>query len=248
MKKVGDTGVGSFPTGPVPGGGYPQPTFSFKAPWPSGECLRAGGLYRYGESMTPLLGWLIILQDLFSDCGYGAYGAYYGGPISTHQGVNFFAVDFTGYWRPFLFASKIPATRLDGSHPYADKSGPNFVELDHLWPDELEHYLATGQLPAGKIVSGGAFRTRYFHLGPGLYVSAEMFIPQGTALGMMDDTGKSAFPHLHFSLQFRDYIFGNTPYYSVPLRNFDGRNLDAANDGDCVCSSNAGPPPSGPIS
>jgi tetratricopeptide (TPR) repeat protein len=255
LRKVGDD-CPSFPR-PSPGG-YLQPDFSFKAPWAKDECLRAGGLYRFGESMTPLLGWLIILQDLFSDCGYGAYGAYYGGPIETHQGVNYFAVDFTGYWRPFAFASKIPVTTAlaahDGlvrravyTHPYADKSGANLVELDHLWPPELEHYLATGELPRGKIVAGGAFRTRYVHLGPGLYVSENMFIPQGTALGFMDDTGRSAFPHLHFSLHARDYVFADTPYYSVPLRNFDGRNLDGANDGDCVCSTNAGPAPVGPV-
>jgi hypothetical protein len=243
---------------PIGGGGggpdYPYPDFSFKAPWPTGTCLRAGGLARYIESLTaPLIGLFIMIIDQFSDCGYGAYGLFYNEP-PTHQGINQFAVDFTGYYRGFLWVTEIPVTPalaahdgvvtfLDDRLPYGikDKTGGNSIELDYLTPRELEIFLSTGTMPQGKITSGGAFRTRYLHLSPGHYVSRNMYVPQGMSMAYMDDSGNSGFPHLHFSIHARDYFVGTTPYYSIPLHNFDGQDLDAGSEGQCVCSSNDGP-------
>ena len=257
---------GGWPIGGNPIGGplseYPVPDFSFKAPWPRGTCLRAGGIIRYAESFViPIYGSIITLIDQWGDCGFGAYGLYYGQP-PTHLGGNRFAIDFTGYYRGVLYASDVPVTPAVAAHdgvvtfandqtPYGLKSGPasgNSIHLDHLTSSELSVFLRSGSLPQGTAATGGAFRTRYLHLSPGFYVSYHMYLPQGTAMAIMDDTGNSSGPHLHFSLHYRDQTPDGAPYYSVPLQNFEGRSLTGDNDGDCICSSNDGPPPMGPIS
>lgn len=253
---------------PHPGGppGPPQPPFVLKAPWPSGQCFHAGGIGRYLESFIPIWGWFIVLADMsgdcgYSDCGYGAYGLYYG-QWPTHQGKDYYAVDFTAYTRFLHYASRVPYTEALAAHygvvtdaygdtPYGLHSGypNNFVNLEYLTPSQVAAYLNappgtdfSERLPQGPSgVRGGEWRTRYLHLGQGLYVSKGMLLSAGVPLGLMDDTGNSSLPHLHFSLHSRDLVIDGTPYYSVPLLQFDQTSLGANNAGDCVCSSNSGP-------
>jgi hypothetical protein len=269
---VSPSGVGFMPK-LGPGDGPPPPTHHgppllqapAKAPWEAGECLRAGGITRWAESFIPFYGIFLQLSDLASDCGFGAYGYYYGQGDHTNQ--NHYAIDFSGYVRFGPYWSKIPflpavaahsgvVTATYGDTPYGIKTRNNLVELDFLTPEQIQFFLAApgstpdeklhNGLPSGPGGQGGETRTRYLHLSPGLYVSRAMFIPQGTALALMDDTGYSAMPHLHFSMHVRDYILNGVPYYSVPPI-FDGQLLDDSNDGTCICSTNEGPPPSGPI-
>lgn len=258
-------GGGDPPPRPHPPPSGPPPV-SIKAPWPAGECLRAGGLNRWGESFIPIFGWIIQLEDLTSDCGYGAYGYYYG--QGDHQNQDHYAIDYTAYFRLGAYITRIPSlpalaahdgvvTDLYGNTPYGVKTAANFVNLDHLTPQQVQFFLnAPGSspdeklqngLPSGPGGPGGETRTRYFHLSPGLYVSKAMLIPQGTPLGYMDDTGHSAFPHLHFSIHQRDLILDGVPYYSIP-QSFDGQYLNDNSDANCVCSTNEGPPATGPIS
>ncbi len=261
MPKLGPGDPPPHPRPPPPG----TRQVALQAPWENGECLRAGGLDRWAESFIPLVGWFIMFIDSESDCGYGAYGYYYG--QGDHVGPNYNAIDFTGYFRYSPYVSRIPIMPVLAAHdgvvqdvygdtPYGLKTKNNFVNLDHLWPEQVEFFLnAPGSnpdeklangLPTGPGGQGGETRTRYLHLSPGLYVSKAMLIPQGTPLGIMDDTGYSAIPHLHFSVHLRDLIFDGVAYNSIPVM-FNGQRLDADSDGNCVCSANQGPPPMGPI-
>jgi hypothetical protein len=57
-------------------------------------------------------------------------------------------------------------------------------------------------------------------------------------LGPINDTGLSAFDHLHFSLHDRDLVAGGVPYQSVRPTPMDGQPLGDGNHGSCICSTN----------
>jgi hypothetical protein len=211
----------------------PRPIIPLKAPWEKGECYRAGGAKRFGESFTPF-GFYIFWDDDFSDCGYGPGGLYYG-QSPTHLDKYYFAIDFTRYRKGFPYIDAAEGQLVLAAHDgcvtsvrsnlstfeySGDQGAGNFVEIDSNTPG----------WPVGK------YRTRYLHLdGPNtVFVSKGMWVRQGARLGFVDSTGNSAMPHLHFELQDRDLN-----YATLPLSPLDGQQLPDDNEGgQCVCSTN----------
>lgn len=153
MPKLGPDDPPPHPRPPPPG----PPQVTLQAPWENGQCLRAGGLDRWAESFIPFVGWFIMLADSESDCGYGAYGYYYG--QGDHVGIDYNAIDFTAYYRFSPYVSRIPITPVLAAHdgvvtnsygdtPYGVKTRNNLVELDHLWPAQIDFFMnAPGSTP-----------------------------------------------------------------------------------------------------
>ncbi|HYO64374.1 MAG TPA: peptidoglycan DD-metalloendopeptidase family protein [Pyrinomonadaceae bacterium] len=218
------------------------PGFSLKAPWPKGDCFRAGGRDRFILSSMPFIGKFIRIVDTFSCCGFGPYGLYFGhGP--THQGTDHFAVDFVRYQPGAPFVNRAQGTPvlaahegvvtgdIEDGHSFAGGGTGNHVILDWLNPADLQDYRTNRP----HTEPNGTYRTRYLHLDRGLLVSPRMLIRQGARMGTMDHTGNSAMPHLHFALHRRDGAGG---YSSIPPHPFDGQDLQSEDDGDCVSSTN----------
>ena len=210
---------------------------SIKAPFVSGECWRAGGLNRYLSSFIPFYGIGVFLADNFSPCGYGPGGYYFNEPIS-HNGQDAFAVDFTRYvpGLPYIpdqgghlaLACAEGMVRMVRSFlASGSESMDNRVEISH-W----EGPLRCGGPPARYI-------SKYLHLaGPSIVlVSQFMWVDQGTRLGFTDDTGRSAFDHLHFSIH--DTTMGENSVRPTPM---DGQSLGDGDAGRCVCSTNVARP------
>jgi tetratricopeptide (TPR) repeat protein len=216
-----------------------------KAPYPKDACFRAGGLAHFLESFLPFIGGLIMLSDLFSSCGYGPGGFYYNqGP--THRGREAFAIDFTHYQHGLAFANTaggVPVLAVQagmvsmvrGNITSGDSSLENRVQIDHPSPAEAFALLFGIPLPAQL-----KYQSWYLHLaGPGqLLVSLGMWVQQGARLGPINDTGNSAFDHLHFSLHDRDIVVDGAPYGSTRPTPMDGQTLGDGDGGVCLCSTN----------
>jgi murein DD-endopeptidase MepM/ murein hydrolase activator NlpD/predicted negative regulator of RcsB-dependent stress response len=230
---------------PAPPATNQLPQLPIKAPFPRGVCFRAGGLRRFLSSFAPFFGQTIFLPDLLSRCGYGPGGFYYN-EGTTHHGQDAFAIDFTRYRTGIPYyngAGGIPAlavqwgivTSVRSSIASGDSSLPNYVQVDHPSPAEVLGLIFGIPLP-----SQLKYRSRYLHLaGPGaVLVSPGMYVRQGAQLGPINDTGNSAFDHLHFSLHDRDLVADGVPYQSMRPTPMDGQPLEDRNRGACVCSSN----------
>ncbi len=216
-----------------------------KAPYPKNTCFRAGGLTHFLESFLPFVGGFIALSDTFSSCGYGPGGFYYNqGP--THKGQDAFAIDFTHYQHGLPFrntAGGVPVLAVQegivsmvrSNITSGDSSLENRVQIDHPSPSELFALLFGIPLPAQL-----KYQSWYLHLaGPGqVLVSLGMIVQQGARLGPINDTGNSAFDHLHFSLHDRDITVNGAPYGSTRPTPMDGQNLGDGDGGVCLCSSN----------
>jgi tetratricopeptide (TPR) repeat protein len=209
-----------------------------KAPWPAGQCFRAGGVVQFGfiAAGGPLAWWIASLSD---SCGFGTWGFYYN--MVGHSGIDAFAIDFTRN------ASGVPWGDLAGGTPAlsvfggvvsvardnfasGDATLDNRVEVDHQDPLEVLFALIFRvPLPQPK------YRSKYLHLaGPTmLNVSPMMIVAQGSRLGPMDDTGNSAVNHLHFSIHDRDLGF-----MSVRPNPMDNQTLNDFESGKCICSTN----------
>jgi len=82
--------------------------FELSAPWPEGQCFKAGGLWGYVAEQAliagaGLIGGAIIAFGLSSSkCGFGPRGFYYN-TWPTHQDDEAFAIDFSRYkqWVPY---------------------------------------------------------------------------------------------------------------------------------------------------
>lgn len=212
-----------------------------KAPWQSGDSWRAGGLARFLTSFVPFVGSVIVLTDNFSGCGYGPGGFYYNDG-TTHHGNHAFAIDFTRYvtglpyfpdeeFKSILAVQAGVVTRVISTFSDHDHSGDaNRVEVDHPGLGELLAVLFGRPLmPPFK------YRSGYWHLAGShrIPVSVGMFVRQGARLGFSNDTGNSAFSHLHFVLQDRDLM-----YMSVRPTPMDGTRLGDGDGGSCVGSTN----------
>jgi hypothetical protein len=219
------------------------------APWPAGRKFMAGGFrnpwhgFVAGTSLDPVT---LLIRSCSSDCGFGVRGFYYNAAFS-HNGPDAFAIDFTSYQRCIPFAN-----RADGYPVLApargvvlgvrdrvtsgDDSAANVVEIIHLSTAGTCRYLS-----------------RYLHLaGPmRVPVSAVMFVPTGTTLGFMDDTGNSATSHLHFSIHDQDrgpHPDAAVSSVSPPIRRgpsvrptpMAGQRLDDADEARCVESTLTG--------
>ena len=232
-------------------------TLPIKAPWPAGIRMRAGGLLPYiGEqagiliaAQIPFIGWsiagTITLALSARDCGFGP-GVLYYNMAPTHLtsvAGSAFAIDFIRY------AQFAPYANVTGATPAlavaegivmvrdagfvsgdGDPNHPNTVHIRHL-------------MRAGITFSSGfsliflftPFLSRYLHMaGPNLIpVSVGMFVRQGARLGPMDDTGSSAYDHLHFSIH--DDAMGGASVRPNPM---DGQPLTNVDDGRCILSTN----------
>jgi len=216
-----------------------------KAPYPQNTCFRVGGLTHFLESFLPFVGGFIMLSDTFSSCGYGPGGFYYNqGP--THKGQEAFAIDFTHYQHGLPFrntAGGVPVLAVQegivsmvrSNITSGDSSLENRVQIDHPSPSELFALLFGIPLPAQL-----KYQSWYLHLaGPGqVLVSLGMIVQQGARLGPINDTGNSAFDHLHFSLHDRDIVVDGAPYGSTRPTPMDGQNLGDDDGGVCLCSTN----------
>jgi tetratricopeptide (TPR) repeat protein len=203
---------------------------NIKAPWASGLSFRAGGLDRFLESLIPIFGLGIVVADSSSPCGYGL-GGYYYNSITSHVGLDAFAIDFTrhkgsGADGQFALAVELGlVTKVKSNVTSGNSSAANRVEVAH-W--SLSEPLSCGGPPPRYV-------SKYLHLrGPGLILVSELMgVGQGTRLGRMDDTGNSALPHLHFSIH--DEKDGKKSVRPTPM---DGQSLNDSDKGRCVGSTN----------
>jgi tetratricopeptide (TPR) repeat protein len=231
---------------------------SIKAPWPAGENFTAGGLLPYlaeqGSivALAESLRWLpgiggslaatamagITLGLAGRDCGFGPGGFYYNFG-RTHQGQNAFAIDFTRYQRFVPYhniagSSTVLAcypgvvTEVRDQNTSGDPSPAHFnsVNIDHVQVDIFAH-------PPLILTP---YRSKSVHLqGPfRVPVSEAMYVRQGARLGVIDDTGDSAFDHLHFSIHDMVAMSG----MSVKPTPMDGQDLTESDTGRCISSTN----------
>lgn len=250
--------------------------FSLLAPWDRGsgtgsKPFMAGGLGDLLESpiitesagffaflrFIPIVGDIVRTIDLFlapirpierarqlamatRPCGFGIRGFYYNA-ITSHTGDDAFAIDFTDY--DFFFPASnfwpvLSAVRgmvIFARHTTANNANPsNTVEILTSTRD------------------GQQFASRYLHMAREVIppVSTGMFVQQGTLIGRIQNTGNSAFPHLHFSIhnQSRPHSSGTTlnsglvKGISVRATPMDGFRLRDGDESTCVHSTNGGPP------
>jgi murein DD-endopeptidase MepM/ murein hydrolase activator NlpD len=228
-----------------------------KAPWPAGIRMRAGGLIPYiGEqaaivaaSFIPFVGWSIAstLTMAFSarDCGFGPGVLYYNmGPTHlTSVASSAFAIDFVRYLQFAPYANVSGATPvLSIASGFVTVRDAGFVSGDgdpnHPNTVHIRHATMGAIVIGGRLITitiGTPFVSRYLHMaGPNMIpVSVGMFVRQGARLGMIDDTGSSAFDHLHFSIH--DDAMGGASVRPNPM---DGQPLTDSDDGRCILSSN----------
>jgi tetratricopeptide (TPR) repeat protein len=229
-----------------------------KAPWPAGECFRAGGIIGFSAQLVaftaiaapfgPLAGLvyagLLETASLSTPCGFGPGGLFYGQP-TTHVGIDEFAIDFSrfvqgvpllldAFGKPVLAVAEGVVMDVVAGIGTGDPTTENRVEIGHM--SEAEALMAviigltTGQMSPPKYTS------KYLHMaGPfQIPVSLGMFVKQGARLGRVDDTGLSVSHHLHFSLHDRD--LGGASVRPTPL---DRQNLEGFwDDGSCLASTN----------
>jgi tetratricopeptide (TPR) repeat protein len=228
-----------------------------KAPWPAGIRMRAGGLIPYiGEqgaivaaSFIPFIGWSIAQAMTMGfasrDCGFGPGVLYYNmGPTHlTSVASSAFAIDFVRYLQFAPYANVSGATPVLSIAPGivtvrdagfvtgdGDPNHPNTVHIRHVTMGAI---IIGGRLIT--VAINTPFVSRYLHMtGPNMIpVSVGMFVRQGARLGMIDDTGSSAFDHLHFSIH--DDAVGGASVRPNPM---DGQPLTNSDDGRCILSSN----------
>lgn len=221
--------------------------FEITSPWPSDYRFMAGGLDDFAAKSTAVLaagifGPAVAYGFSRQGCGYGPRGFYYN-QWSTHEDEDAFAIDFTRYKRGKPFANRSGGTPVlavangmvtvaCGGTDSGDGSDSNTIEIIHRNPaTNIDQYLS-----------------RYLHLaGPdALDVSAAMAVFRGQKLGFMNDTGNSAFDHLHFSIHDQNVPFPNagTSFGSTTPRGasvrpapMDGQTLGDGDSGRCLRSS-----------
>lgn len=214
-----------------------------KAPWPAGQTFRAGGFGWFSAESAAfaamgLFAFVAIEAASWAPCGFGPSGLYYN-QLPTHVGQDAFAIDFTRYVQgvPYQPASDgtpvlnvaygiVMLTR--GTIAHGDHSLDNRVEVGHFAGNWLERLIEA-------INKNPRYTSKYLHLsGPNqIPVSVGMFLKQGSRLGLMDDTGNSAWSHLHFSIH--DNQLGGKSVRPNPM---DGHRLDDADDSTWITSTN----------
>ncbi len=196
-----------------------------------------------------------------SHCGYGLMGFYYGQSGHNTDRGDHFAVDFTRFTRGVPWALAVRGhrvlavaegivSRVVDKFPNGSSGDheANLVKVDHWDADEGEGGGALVLALFAEIFGDrGAvarvrdqvkFRSDYLHMEGGPSnprrprVKVGLYVPRGAVLGFMDDTGISAFDHLHFS--FHDRATGK----SLKLSALDGQSLGDNDAGKCVSSSN----------
>ncbi len=229
-----------------------------KAPWPSGLSFQAGGWRAYTAAM--ILGGPVAVgaAGALRECGFGPSGYYYTDPPHENKppyddglfvrwpwSDDQFAVDFARWQRGNPFPDNLSA----GTPVLACAAGrissvrSNIATGDTSNANEVLHRLSYG----GVLTT---YTARYVHLdGPGLVgVYVGMYVNQGWVLGLIDDTGTSIHPHLHFEVH--DSRLGNDwdPMGTMnplgrtvrldPIDDY-GQRLHDGSEGACVMSTNA---------
>jgi hypothetical protein len=227
-----------------------------KAPWPAGIRMRAGGLWAYiGEQawllhtmhipfIGPPMATAMLLGYAARDCGFGPGGLYYN-MQTTHLdtvGQDGFAIDFVRYLQfapyanvgggtPILSVAPGLVTRVDAGAVSGDSSSTNRVHVRHVTMGAI---IINGQLIT--VAINTPYVSHSEHLaGPNLIpASVGMFVRQGARLGILDDTGNSAYDHLHFAIH-DDRVNNGGSVRPTPM---DGQTLEDWEDAKCILSSN----------
>ena len=231
-------------------------SISIKAPWPAGIRMRAGGLWAYiGEQVSivhtasiPLIGppmaTVMTLGYAARDCGFGPGGLYYN-MQTTHVDTveqDAFAIDFLRYLQfvpyanvgggtPILCVAPGLVTRVDAGVVSGDSSSANRVHVRHVTMGAI---VLNGRLVT--VTINTPYVSHSLHLaGPNMIpVSVGMFVRQGARLGLLDDTGNSAYNHLHFAIH-DDRVNNGGSVRPTPM---DGQTLEDWEDSKCILSSN----------
>lgn len=191
-------------------------TIDIAAPFKKGQRFRAGGL------PSPV--------GVGGGCGVGIPGFYYDfGPTHQEDRYSKYAIDFTQYLSVAntnsAFGKRVLSTNGGVVHTVVDKHGDgansaNKVEVNHL--------------AKNRCGVGTDYRSQYYHLAGSkkFPFSKGSHVKQGSLLGFMDNTGVSAFHHLHFN------IINLHTRKSVKPSPMDGHRLDGTDNGTCVASDN----------
>ncbi|WP_426565084.1 hypothetical protein ACPPVT_02320 [Angustibacter sp. McL0619] len=220
----------------------PLPNPFLRAPWPAGISFKAGGVLNFGAEALAVasipFGWLLALGLSNGPAGWGPAGFYYNqfGHTGSEQA---FAIDFTRYQQhvplvnaaggtPVLCVSAGVVQDLEANRPNGDPLIENRIATNHV-------VTSSDWTPAALTGGDTRLRAKYLHLaGPHLIPwSLGMFVPRGIRLGLMDDTGLSAFDHLHFSVHDQ-----NLGFQSVRINPLDGQRLDDGDNYSVVHSTN----------
>ena len=220
--------------------------YDLLAPWPAGNCFRAGGATDplYLAKITAIASLGPVGQYLFAKiskgggCGWGIPGFYYGTP-PTHQDENHYAIDFLHYntgtpfdntsgGTPVLAARDgcVGEVRPAGVHGGSELNRTHIYHADPENPSDEYRYM-----------------TRYLHLdGPYVdNVSTGMPIFTGNRVGRMDSTGRppNFMKHLHFSIHDREIPHSGVDYgASIRPSPLSGKSLGDGDEATCVCSDN----------
>ena len=222
-----------------------------KAPWPAGIRMRAGGLRNYfveqgtiavASAVWPVGPFLALTATVAlaaRDCGFGP-GVLYHDMNPTHMSEqDRFAVDFVRYQQfvPYHnIAGQTPAlAAAAGMVTMSNHSVVSGVDAGADNRVEITHHVFAPVNRSLSVLLAGRWKSKYLHLQgtTQIPVSPFMYVRQGARLGVMDDTGNSAFDHLHFSMH--DVTNGDRAAKATPL---DGQRLDTADDARCVLSTN----------
>ena len=217
-----------------------------RAPWPAGEYFRAGGLNNYIMQMTVLralpspwdeLGKLPLAQ---SECGFGPGGLYYNDIwwFGHHNDEDAFAIDFVKYRKGIPDDNVAGGTKVLACHygvvdiardiyesgDGGTYGGGNLVAILHPHDGDNQRYMSRYAHLAGKSM---------------LCFSKHMPVITGAVLGKINDTGNSAFDHLHFSIHDQTIPTSHpSRKQSVRPSPMDGQVLSDSDDGTCVLSHN----------
>jgi hypothetical protein len=240
MPQIKKSGTTSSPKA----GPYNIAALGIKAPWAKGRFFRAGGFWKYMEELAAVTMFPPVVGEFANrDCGWGPACWYYN-QFGHDDNIDQYSIDFTSYRK-----GKASSQIISGSYVLAVADGV-VKEVVEWVPSGVsttnnkvivDHYTDAEYLSALLIASTGAplprsrYSARYLHLeGPNLVpVSVGLYVEQGTVLGMMDNTGFTNYPHLHFSMHDN-----NSGFISVRPTPMDGQTLNDNDDGKCMYSTN----------
>jgi len=229
-------------------------TFTILAPWPENLSFRAGGLRWWAKAVWKFHKYKEYMK---SPCGFGPGGFHYN--QDRHQGKSAYAVDFARFEKGkpihlsrkqlesiedlvLHFEPRIFREGFEVAHNLT-RSTPTLAVADGIVRSVRDGY-ETGS-PAGSnrvkirhMVGDNNYASSYVHLdGPNLIrVTEGMYVRTGDELGPMDDTGRSAWDHLHFAI-FRVDADGKERKGVRPSP-MDGQSLGNSRSGKCIKSSN----------
>ena len=226
--------AGALPATPPPardGPGRRTEDVGFKAPWPAGMSIRAGNISIYFPGWHP---------GGF-ECSLGALpGFYYGVITHTARFGDHFAIDFqhpASNGLPALAAQEGVVVDAQAGNETGNPDWANLVKVRHFANRSDIDFRAVAE--GSFDLERADFQTEYWHLkGPGplaVRVSLGQFVYQGQTLGFVNDSGNSAWDHLHFSIHARA-----AGWQSVKQTGLDGTSLEEnwGDSGRCIRSTN----------